>query len=132
MVKHKIYTIYLHYAHSFDNLVSKFSPGFFTATQQAYVPPSMRGQNMPTRKLHEYEPPSNLKQQQQQPGRSGLYIQYNNPIVKCCQKQTRTQNKPTFKARLIFLSDIVNVLAAQLLLRWEYNSLRSRDRVLVA
>ena len=49
---------------------------FFTATQQAYVPPSMRGQNMPTRKLHEYEPPSNLKQQQQQPGRSGLYIYY--------------------------------------------------------
>ena len=76
VVKDKIYTIYLHYANSFDNLVSKFSPGFFTATQQAYVPPSMRGQNMPTRKLHEYEPPSNLKQQQQQPGRSGLYIYY--------------------------------------------------------
>ena len=35
------------------------------ATQQAYVPPSMRGQqNKASTKLHEYELPSNMKQSQ--------------------------------------------------------------------
>ncbi|XP_045200143.2 eukaryotic translation initiation factor 2A-like [Mercenaria mercenaria] len=35
------------------------------AAQQAYVPPSLRGQqNKPSTKLHEYEPPSNAKQSQ--------------------------------------------------------------------
>jgi hypothetical protein len=36
-----------------------------TAAKQAYVPPSLRGQqNKPSTKLHEYELPSNVKQSQ--------------------------------------------------------------------